>query len=123
MLISICPAENTFEGPFEIEQLNVGGTINIRSGYFTAPVNGIYHFEFSSLKDYGYSGQTAVNLKVNGNIAGASYVYLDNGHFTLFQYKCLKSFESWGQSLLGEIRWCCSCRWLSSCYLLYWMAR
>ncbi len=66
--------------PFEIEQLNVGGAMNIRTGYFTVPVNGIYHFEFSSVKDYGYSGQTAVNLKVNGDIVGASYVFLGNGH-------------------------------------------
>ena len=36
---------------FNVEQLNVGGAMNLTSGDFIAPVNGIYHFEFRCLKD------------------------------------------------------------------------
>jgi len=36
---------------FDIEQLNVGGAMNLETGEFTAPVDGTYHFEFRCLKD------------------------------------------------------------------------
>jgi C1q-related factor len=38
--------------PFDTEQLNVGGGMNITSGIFTAPKSGIYFFSFNGLKDF-----------------------------------------------------------------------
>jgi len=36
--------------PFEIERLNMGGAMNLVTGVFTVPLDGIYHFEFSAMK-------------------------------------------------------------------------
>lgn len=51
--------------PFEIERLNVGGALSLTTGIFTAPVPGIYHFEFSGSKDFG-AGYLEVFIQVNG---------------------------------------------------------
>lgn len=58
--------------PYELERLNVGGAMNAGTGVFTAPVNGIYHFEFSSMKlDNG--SKAFVHLQVNGVTVATSY--------------------------------------------------
>ena len=36
--------------PFDIERLNVEGAMNLATGVFTVPLDGIYHFEFPALK-------------------------------------------------------------------------
>ena len=36
--------------PFEVESLNVGGAFKLTTGFFTAPVPGIYDFELSGMK-------------------------------------------------------------------------
>ena len=40
---------------FEFARLNEGEAMNLTSGTFTAPVPGIYHFEFSAQKDGSHS--------------------------------------------------------------------
>ena len=57
--------------PWELERLNEGGAMNLTSGIFTVPVDGIYHFEFSGLKDSS-SSYFYVWLLVNGANVGSA---------------------------------------------------
>jgi len=57
--------------PWEVAPLNEGGAMDLGSGIFTVPVDGIYHFEFSGLKDQS-ANYLWVTLQVNGaDIAAA----------------------------------------------------
>jgi len=49
--------------PFEIETLNVGGSMNLSTGIFTTPKTGIYHFTFTGIKDNGWN--IYVDLRLN----------------------------------------------------------
>jgi len=51
--------------PFESARLNEGGAMNLASGVFTAPVDGIYHFEFSGVKDPSTTGLD-ISFQLNG---------------------------------------------------------
>ena len=53
--------------PYEREILNIGNAINLASGVFTAPTNGLYHFTFTGLAG---ADRSFVQLRLNGvNIA------------------------------------------------------
>lgn len=54
--------------PFELAPLNEGGAFDLKSGIFTTPVGGIYHFDFSALNDKSSVEATIVYLRVNGAI-------------------------------------------------------
>jgi len=41
--------ENTIM-PFDSQLLNVGGAMDLATGIFTVPVDGIYHFEFKGIR-------------------------------------------------------------------------
>ena len=58
--------------PFEVERLNEGAAFNLSAGIFTVPVPGIYHFDFSSLKDPS-STYLHIRLQVNGSNVGNAY--------------------------------------------------
>ena len=55
--------------PFQVEHLNVGGGMNLSTGVFTVPVDGVYHFEYSGMKDSSAS-KLIIQLQVNGTALG-----------------------------------------------------
>lgn len=56
--------------PWQVERLNEGGAMNLTSGIFIVPVNGIYHFEFNGM---GNSDYLAISLHVNGNYVASVF--------------------------------------------------
>ena len=51
--------------PFEIENLNIGNAMDIKSGIFKTPKAGVYYFTYSGVKDSN-AGDTLLFLRVNG---------------------------------------------------------
>ena len=54
--------------PWELVRLNIGNALNLKTGIFTAPLDGVYHFAFSSSNEH-----FEVNLRLNGVKNGTSF--------------------------------------------------
>lgn len=66
--------------PFQLALLNEGGAMDLSNGIFTAPVSGIYHFEFSGVKDPSTS-YMFIYIQVNGNNIGVAYTDTSVGDY------------------------------------------
>ena len=66
------PAPGTGPSPltFDVEVLNIGKAINIATGIFTAPVNGVYFFSFSGISLGGPEFRAL--LALNGDLVGTA---------------------------------------------------
>ena len=60
--------------PFELARLNEGEAFSLSSGIFTAPVKGIYHFQFSAVKSLPYK-YLDIFLQVNGTNIALAYTH------------------------------------------------
>ena len=58
------PTKGGYNLNYQYQWLNVGGTMNKSTGVFTAPVGGIYHFDFNALKSKS-NGLLKVHLHIN----------------------------------------------------------
>jgi len=58
--------------PFDRVLLNEGEAMNAAAGIFTVPVDGIYHFDFTAMKDVD-ANAVFVHLQVNNEIIGSSH--------------------------------------------------
>jgi len=57
-----------------LARLNEGEAFDLSSGVFTVPVAGIYHFDFSVVKDDVYQ-VLGIQLQVNGVVVGNAYTH------------------------------------------------
>jgi len=76
--------------PFEIELMNLGKAMDLESGKFTAPKNGVYVFTFNGVKVLK-AGKTGIFLQRNGkeNIARGYGTKTDSEGFYTIVLQCI----------------------------------
>ena len=92
--------------PFDVERLNVGGAMNLTSGKFTAPRDGIYSFAFTGMAAFPTSSSSLnlyVYMYLNGKWIGSG-VADEVGSTTDVQYETL-SLQSTLNLQTGDQIW------------------
>ena len=56
--------------PWELARLNMGNAMNLTTGIFTAPKDGLYHFDFSG---YSQANTLVASLRLNGVNVGKTH--------------------------------------------------
>ena len=59
--------------PYNVQHLNIGGAINLKTGVFTAPTNGRYFFSFTAHSWTTSSEGNRIRFRVNGTIVARSF--------------------------------------------------
>ena len=62
---------------WDLARLNVGNAMNLETGVFTAPRDGVYHFAYSGMKDRSTDAMY-IQLRLNGDMVGNAYGAWDN---------------------------------------------
>ena len=75
--------------PWEVERLNIGRAMNLATGVFTAPVNGLYQFTFTG-RSYQPKSENFVWLRVNGTYIATSFASSNDYNMPLFATVNLK---------------------------------
>ena len=78
---------------FDVADTNVGNAYNAKDGVFTAPVDAVYAFHWTTMVHPGKSFPT--NLIVNGNIKAKNHGYANYG---------LKDWYSPSQMFVGPLK-------------------
>ena len=82
--------------PFELTRLNIGGAMNLSSGTFIAPRNGIYTFHFSSLSRHPTSSSSCyviIYLMLNGIRIGSSDTHISNSNNSYYSQSLHSTLE------------------------------
>ena len=87
--------------PFQVERLNIGGAMNLRSGVFTAPKAGIYEFSFVGWgvgidKGIPSTGFAATHLTLNDDriaVASSRVSNATDGYLTITLHSTLNLKE------------------------------